>query len=147
MFNKILIPVDGSQGAFEALKYAIEMHKANQAELIVLSVYREHAMWTSSVSWVNQERTASTEDAMKEFAKEVAEKSKQYALDEGVAKDKVRSFYIGGGPAREIVKSSEKHGVDLIILGSRGLSDSSKHLLGSVSHKVTSLAQCPVLVV
>lgn len=147
MFNRILIPVDGSQGSLEALKCAIEMHKTNQAELIVLSVYREHALWTSSVSWVNQERTASTDDAMKEFAKEAAEKSKQYALDQGVAKDKIRSFYIGGGPAREIIKSSGKHDVDLIILGSRGLSDSSNHLLGSVSHKVTSLAQCPVLIV
>ena len=46
-----------------------------------------------------------------------------------------------------IVKFSEDHDVDLIVMGSRGLGDSTRYLLGSVSHKVTSLAQCPVMVI
>ena len=144
MFKKILVPVDGSQAAQDALEKSIELQKLCGAELLILSVYREHNMWKASVSWVDQERTASTDPAMQEFAKEVAEKSKQFAQEQGV--DKVRSFYIGGGPARMIVKFSEDHDVDLIVMGSRGLGDATRHLLGSVSHKVTSLAQCPVMV-
>ena len=46
-----------------------------------------------------------------------------------------------------ILKFSEDHDVDLIVMGSRGMSDSTRHLLGSVSHKVTSLAECSVMVV
>ena len=94
---------------------------------------------------VNQELTASTDEALESYAKEVAEKSKELARQQGV--EKVRSFYIGGGPARMIVEFSEDHDIDLIVMGSRGMSDSTRYLLGSVSHKVTSLAQRPVMVV
>jgi nucleotide-binding universal stress UspA family protein len=145
MFNKILVPVDGSEGGFEALKKAIELAKMCDAELLILSVYREHRLWKASVSLVNQELTSSTDEALEAFAKEVAEKSKAYAQEQGVSK--LRSYYTGGGPSRMIIKFSEDHDADLIVMGSRGMSDSTRYLLGSVSHKVTSLAQCPVMVV
>jgi nucleotide-binding universal stress UspA family protein len=145
MFNTILVPVDGSEAGFEALKKAIELQKLCDAELLILSVYREHNLWKASVSLVNQELTGSTDEALESFAKEVAENGKAYARAQGV--EKVRSFYMGGGPARMIIKFSEDHDVDLIVMGGRGMSDSTRYLLGSVSHKVTNLAQCPVLVV
>ena len=145
MFEKILVAVDGSQGAQEALQAAIEMQKICGAELLILSVYREHNSWKASVTFVYPEKTASTDDAMKQYAREVAEKSKAHAIEQGV--DNVRSFYVGGGPARKIVKFSEDHDIDLIIMGKKGLSDSRHDLLGGVSHKVTSLAACPVLTV
>lgn len=145
MFNTILVPVDGSESAHKALDKAIELHKLCRGELLILSVYRQHNLWKSSVTIVNPELTASTDDALETFAREVAEKSKAYAKSRGV--ENVRSFYMGGGPARVIVKFSEDHNVDLIVMGSRGMSDSTRFLLGSVSHKVTSLAQCPVMVI
>ncbi|MCB1858832.1 MAG: universal stress protein [Gammaproteobacteria bacterium] len=145
MFEKILVPVDGSENSLVALNLAIKLEKACDSELFILSVYREHRLWKASVSMVNPELTASTDDALEAYAKEVAENSKKYALESGVKK--VRSFYMGGGPARMIVKFSHDHDIDLIVLGSRGLSDSESRLLGSVSHKVTSLAECPVMVV
>lgn len=145
MFNTILVPVDGSEGAHAALDKAIELQKLCDAELLILSVYRQHNLWKASVTMVRDDLTRSTDEALEAFAKEVAEKSKEYAQSKGV--DKVRSFYMGGGPARMIVKFSEDYAVDLIVMGSRGMSDSSRYLLGSVSHKVTSLAQCPVMVI
>jgi len=145
MFARILAAVDGSDGGFEALKMAIELQKTYHSELLILSVYREHNMWKASVSMVNQELTGSTDTALKHYAKEVAEKSKKYAQEQGV--ENVRCFYMGGGPARTIVKFGEKYDVSLIVLGSRGLSDSERYLLGSVSHKVTSTTSRPVLVV
>ncbi|MGD8350244.1 MAG: universal stress protein, partial [Gammaproteobacteria bacterium] len=134
-----------SEAAQAALDKAIELQKICDAELLILSVYREHNLWKASVTMVNPELTASTDPALEAFAREVAEKSKEYAKSSGVKK--VRSFYMGGGPSRMIVKFSEDHDVDLIVMGSRGMSDSTRHLLGSVSHKVTSLAECPVMVV
>lgn len=145
MFNKIMVAVDGSQGAQEALEMAIKVQKACGAELLILSVYREHNLWKASVTFVYPEKTASTDDAMRQYAKEVAEKSKAYAREQGV--ESVRSFYVGGGPARTIVKFSRDHEVGLIILGRRGLSDSKHDLLGGVAHKVTSLAECPVMTI
>lgn len=145
MFKKIVVAVDGSKRSSDALNAAIELQRLHESELLILSVYRLHNMWKASVTMVYPELTESTDKALEEYAREVAEKSKQQAIDAG--SNNVRSFFIGGGPAGEIIKFSEKHDADLIVLGSRGLSDSNKHLLGSVSHKVTSLAQCPVLIV
>lgn len=145
MFKQILVPIDGSEGAFEALKLAIELQKQCDSELLLLSVFRQHNLWKASVTFVNPEKTESTDEAMQQYAKEVAESAKQYAKQQGI--EKVRSFYMGGGPARTIVKFSHDHKVDLIVLGSRGLSASKSELLGGVSHKVANLAQCPVMLV
>jgi nucleotide-binding universal stress UspA family protein len=145
MFKKIMVAVDGSRGSADSLDIATELQCIHESELLILSVYRLHNSWKASVTMVYPELTESTDKALEEYAREVAEKSKQQAIESG--SKNVRSFYIGGGPAREIVKFSEKHEVELIVLGSRGLSDSDNHLLGSVSHKVTSLAQCAVLIV
>lgn len=145
MFKRILVPMDGSENAVEALDKAIDLQRLCDADLFILSVYREHKLWNASVSVVNQKLTGSTDEALEQFAREVAENAKKYVLDQGV--EKVRSYYMGGGPSRMILKFTKDHDVDLIILGSRGISDSEKYLLGSVSHKVTSLAECPVLVV
>jgi nucleotide-binding universal stress UspA family protein len=145
MFKTILVPVDGSEAAHAALDQAIELQKLCDAELLILSVYREHNLWKASMTMVRDDLTRSTDEALEEFAREVAERSKAYVKSKGV--EKVRSFYMGGGPARMIVKFSEDHGADLIVMGSRGMSDSTRYLLGSVSHKVTSLAQCPVMVI
>lgn len=145
MFERILVATDGSEGGFEALKMAVELQKSNDSELIILTVFRTHDMWKASVSMVNPELTGSTDAALEEYAKDVATKSKEYAKEQGV--ERVKSFYKGGGPARTIVKFSEDHEVNLIVIGSRGLSDSGRHLLGSVSHKVTSTSSRPVLIV
>jgi nucleotide-binding universal stress UspA family protein len=52
-----------------------------------------------------------------------------------------------GQPARTIVSTAEEVQADAIVLGSRGLGDVSGLLLGSVSHKVASLAKCNVITV
>lgn len=145
MFDKILVAVDGSECGLHALNLAIELQKVHHSELLLLSVYLEHNLWKASVSLVNPELTGSTDSALQEFAKEVAQKSKEYVQAQGI--DTVRSFYMGGAPARTIVKFGKDHEVKLIVLGSRGLSASGRYLLGSVSHKVTSTSTLPVLVV
>lgn len=145
VFKTILVPVDGSENSMMALDMAINLQKQCGSELLILSVFREYKLWNASVSMVNQTLTGSTDDALEQFAKQAAENSKAYALEHGATK--VRSFYMGGGPSRTILKFSKDHDVNLIVLGSRGISDSEKYLLGSVSHKVTSLSECPVLVV
>jgi nucleotide-binding universal stress UspA family protein len=145
MFERILVAVDGSDSGMEALEMAIQLQKSFKSEMLILSVYRTHNMWKASVSMVNPELTGSTDDALQQYAKGVAETSKEYAQEQGV--ENVRSFYMGGGPARTIVKFGDDHDVSLTVLGSRGLSDSERYLLGSVSHKVTSTSSRPVLVV
>ena len=51
-----------------------------------------------------------------------------------------------GKAAKEIVDEARDAGCDAIVMGSRGLSDWAAALVGSVAHKVVSLAHCPVVI-
>ena len=52
-----------------------------------------------------------------------------------------------GEQAKAIVDEAQRFGADMIILGSRGLSNFEALLLGSVAYKVVHYAHCPVLIV
>lgn len=144
MFEKILVPIDGSDGARKALDLAFGLQKKCGGELLLLTVYRHHSLLEASMSMVRPGDPENLDDAMREYAKQVVEDGKALARETGVSQ--VRGFLKSGQPARTIVKFAEEHGADLIVVGSRGTGDMENFLLGSVSHKVTSLARCPVLV-
>ncbi|MGI9387615.1 MAG: universal stress protein, partial [Methyloligellaceae bacterium] len=61
--------------------------------------------------------------------------------------DRLSREICSGNPTDEIVRFARENGFDLIVIGSRGVSDFRGLLLGSVSHKVVQLADCPCLVV
>lgn len=146
MFTRILVPFDGSKGATEALRKAVELKKLCDAELLVLTVYRHHAMLEASLSMVRaQDPPETLDDALRDHAREVAEQGKAIASKLGA--EGVRAFVKNGPVARGIVAFADEHDADLIVVGSRGLGSVDKYLLGSVSHKVSGLADIPVLVV
>ena len=145
MFERILVPVDGSDGALAALDLAVQIQKRCESELLVLCVYRHYSLLEASMSMVRPEAPENLDDSMREYASGVVENAKTFAAERG-AKD-LRGFIKNGPPARTIVNFAKERDVGLIALGSRGLGDIEGFLLGSVSHKVTSLADCPVMVV
>jgi nucleotide-binding universal stress UspA family protein len=145
MFKKILVPFDGSNNAEDALQKAIELAKLTDAEISILTVYRHHSMLEASFSMVRPLDPGNLDEVMRAHAKEVADHAKTAVVAAG--HDKVRAFVKAGQPARTIVAWSREKENDLIVLGSRGMGSLEGYLLGSVSHKVTGLADCPVLVV
>lgn len=145
MFERILVPVDGSDGAFAALDLAVQLQAKCGSELLILCVYRHYSLLEASMSMVRPEEPENLDDTMRDYASGVVEKAKSFAAQRGAKKP--RGFVKSGPPARTIVGFAEDKNADLIVLGSRGLGDVEGFLLGSVSHKVTSLADCPVLVV
>lgn len=145
MFKSILVPFDGSNGARSALGKAIELAQLCGANLSILTVYRHHSMLEASLSMVRKDDPGNLDDVMREYAREVAEHAKGICRDAGL--EDVRAFVKSGPASRTIVRFAEMHEHDLIVLGSRGLGSIENYLLGSVSHKVTGMADCPVLVV
>ncbi len=145
MFKRIVVPFDGSKGAGQALEMAVEMQKLCGAELLLLTIYRHHSYLEASLSMVRVEEPENLDDVLRAHAKELVDHGKKEATRLG-AKN-VRGFVRNGPVARGIVAFADEHDADLIVLGSRGLGSIEGYLLGSVSHKVTGLADIPVLVV
>ncbi|USG62432.1 universal stress protein [Sneathiella marina] len=145
MFTSILSPFDGSVGAEAALQKAVKLAVLCGAELTVLTLYRHHSVLEGSMYVTSADQPENIDDLMRNHAKDVAEQGVSIARQAGA--QNVRAFVKGGPTARTIVSFSEEHKNDLIVIGSRGLGSLEGVLLGSVSHKVTSLAKSPVLVV
>ena len=144
MFRKIMVPFDGSTNAETALQKAVELAALTGGEILILTVYRHHSMLEASFSMVRPTDPGNMDDAMRDHASEVADHAKRIAQQAGASQ--VRAFIKAGQPARTIIAWSKEKEVDLIVLSSRGMGSVEGYLLGSVSHKVTALADCPVLV-
>ena len=144
MFKRILVPVDGSKRALRALDKAVELQRLTHAELYVLCVFKHHSLLEASLSMVRPAKLDIPDDALKEYATEIALNAKHRAIELGV--EEVRAFVKGGRPSSTIVRFGRKRECDLIVLGSKGTNGESS-ILGSVSQRVASMAKCPVLVV
>jgi len=147
VFNRILIPVDGSSGAVQALEKGIALQHLTDAELLVLCVFKHHSLREASLSMVRPDRLELPDDALKEYATDIAMSAKQYLMDHGVPKEGLRAFVKGGRPASTIVQFARQRDCDLIVVGAQGTNGDANVLLGSVAQRVAGGAHCPVLVV
>ena len=142
MFQKILVPTDGSDHAARAVAVASDLAVKYGAELVVLHVMEE--IGSSRIppgleSYVEMEHVDVSERAMLEgVANQIVRRAETQAREAGV--EAVAHEVAVGSPAPAIVEYVEKHGVDLIVLGRRGLGRVADLLLGSVSHRVAQLA-------
>ena len=145
MFSHILVPVDGSTNSMAALEKAVELARLANAELTILTIYRHHSMLEASFSMVRPGDPGSIDDSQREYATGVAESAKARARELGSSN--ARAFVRNGPVARGIIAFAREHRCDLIVIGGRGMGSVESYLLGSVSHKVTGMSGCPVLVV
>jgi nucleotide-binding universal stress UspA family protein len=135
MFKHVLVAIDGSAYTEVAMPTAIDVTKKFGADLLVLHI-AEHDRGRSVAYKVE-----SPAEAMKLIGDAV-----KTAHDAGVvAKGQLRDVAVGH-VAKTIVETATANEIDLIVMGSRGLSDIQGLLLGSVTHKVIQLAHVPVLV-
>jgi nucleotide-binding universal stress UspA family protein len=143
MFSRILVAVDGSPLAERALKYAADLTKKYGARLTVIHVVlrRFYAVTPSEAGVL---ATTVFVKGMEAEGEEIIRKAQDYVKALGIS---CEPKIVQGVPADEIVKCARTEGSDLIIVGSRGLTEVRAFLLGSVSDKVCHHAKCPTLVV
>ena len=142
--RKILVAVDGSDASFNASAYAIDLAKRNGAELIVLCVVSPIPY--SQFEYANIGRMREIETIEKEKAQQEADRVKQKATEKKVS-IKTDVFIKYTSVVKEIVEYAERMGIDMIVIGSRGMTGIKKMLLGSVASGVVRYSHCPVLVV
>jgi len=146
MFKKILVPVDGSDMSILALDHACVVAEKFNSEVLVLSVYKHHSYMEGSLSMIRGTNTPENlEDVLSAYAKEIVSSGKLFVQEHGI--ESVKGFIRKGQVAKQILSFAKDNEVDLIVIGSHGHGELSGYLLGGVSHKVTGLSNCPVLVV
>jgi nucleotide-binding universal stress UspA family protein len=143
MFSRILVAVDGSPYAERALKCAVDLAKKYGAKLIITHVVlRQFYAVTPSEAGVLATTVFVKE--MEAEGKETLNRASAYAKAEGAD---CESRLLQGVAAEEIIKLALSERVNLIVLGSRGLTEVRAFLLGSVSDKVSHHARIPTLIV
>ena len=143
LLNRLLVPVDGSTYAKRALEFAIGLAKICGSTITIMYVVpRRVYVAAQEAGFIPV--PALIHD-LEELGKEVLEEAEDMVQTAGVKS--VEKVLIHGIPAEEILKTSDVGKYDMIVIGSRGRTAAKAFILGSVSHKVSHHAKCPVLIV
>ena len=140
---KILVPVDGSRYSREALKVAVEFAKTQGAEICLLNVVPDFTDIDLEISAGERDRVA---QRLESRGESIIQEARKMLEAEKVSAD-YRSNVVATSITDAIIDIAEKERMDLIVIGSRGLSKSSRFKLGSVASKVVAYAPCSVYVV
>ncbi len=139
-WNEICCATDFSEHSRVAFERAVELAARLDADLTLLHVCAPAFPGADAVYGVGEPSEA------------LAEGPVQARLDlwrreaEHVLGRSVRVEVLTGNPAREIARFG-RHGVDMLVVGTRGPTGLGRLLLGSVAERVVRDATCPVLVV
>ena len=139
MYEKILVPTDGSEFAKKAQQHALFLAKVSGAEIIAVSVTENNFVnglpLDDEIHQLNQILNERSEENLKEFDKL------------NVDDLKITHVIREGSPAKVILEVAKEENVDLIVMGSSGKSGFDRFIMGSVADKVVNSAKCAVLVV
>jgi len=151
MFQKILVPLDGSAPSSKALKYGINVAKNFGSEIILLHVYSRAVPFVTpetgalpTPTVVSAEITAEVIEAAKRIGNKILAEAK-HAVEK--QKIPVKAVLREGDAVHEIVRTTKEEKIDLIVMGARGVSRIKELLLGSVSHGVCRKTTCSVMIV
>ena len=175
MFKNIVVATDGSVHALKAAKMAADIAAKFKAKLTVVTVLpatlsldeiekmpqakrfskgvreeikRSRDMFVKSRTGASLPafiEVPAPSSAIAEVAQVILNETEKAVRSRGL-KD-VECLAVGGRPAASIVETAKKLNADLIVMGTRGLSDLKGIVFGSTSHKVLHLASCPCLCV
>jgi nucleotide-binding universal stress UspA family protein len=127
--SKILVPIDGSEKAEEALQCAILLAKKTDAQMTLLYV-QEPGLFKLKPKVTKEIGTCILSNAADQI--------------EGIKLDKKLE---SGDPAKTIIQTANEGDCDIIVMGSRGLGAMGRFLLGSVSDHIVHYANRSVLLV
>jgi len=142
--QRILVPVDGSEGSQNALEHAIDVVEGHQAEVvIVLAVEPIHLRIGAQVAGRGTNVRMIADEQRMVAEKHIAKLASRLA-EQGV---KARAVVETGAADEVILATAKKLGCDLIVMSTHARSGLAHLLLGSITEKVVRGATCPVLTI
>ncbi|HEY7109929.1 MAG TPA: universal stress protein [Nitrososphaeraceae archaeon] len=155
MASRILVPYDGSYSSDKAVRQTIELVKSlsKNAEIILFHVVPEIHL---QANYIRGMRISYVKSAY-QHRREIYQLTRIHALDMlNIKKDEFKDAGINnvesrvsiGNPVKLILALASTEKVNLIVIGSVGLSGMARlKAVGSVSRGVSERAKCPVLIV
>lgn len=140
LYERILVPTDGSAASEAAIEQGVEL-----AEIHDATIHAIYVINTASFA------TIPTEGSW-EGISDILEREGEEALNEVVQAAQARDVPVErvtreGSPSREILRYAESEHCDLIVMGTHGRGGIDRLLLGSVTEKVVRSAPMPVLTI
>jgi nucleotide-binding universal stress UspA family protein len=143
--RRVLAPHDFSDHAAAAARHAAALAVTYGAALDLLHVVDVALLPTATVPFLGTFRVSGEE--VRQRAQEALEE-RAAALEAAFPRlGDVGAFVRLGHPVGDILEFAEQHGVDLLVLGSHGLTGLERLLMGSVAEQVIRAAPCPVFTV
>jgi len=145
MYQKILVPVDGSATSEKALATALGLAKAFGSQLRLVHVVEEMAY----LAGYDQFGGYSGEliRVMRETGRKILDEAGARVAAEGVAVDSVLFDEFGERLAETVAREAAAWQADLIVVGTHGRRGMRRALLGSGAEQIIRLAPVPALVV
>ncbi|MCJ7703046.1 MAG: universal stress protein [Anaerolineales bacterium] len=140
MYNRILVPLDGSHLAEQALPHAIAIAERFQSELVLLQVSIPLPRPPATAEAALQRAEKARAVLVREYLERVAAGLQEHGIT-------VQTITIEGRPHLQIIQYAETSQIDLIVMCTRGQSGLSRWMMGSVSDRVARGADVPVLLV
>lgn len=132
--RKILIPLDGSKNSLKSLETAVHLANEHEASLVVI-----HVIHTISQRVRVQQKSGEEEVSPSFFLQ-----AKKLAMKNRIP---FSSRILTGDPGHVIIEYANTHGIDLIVIGARGLNTFKKIFLGSVSSYVLNKSKVAVMLI
>ncbi|WP_158059472.1 universal stress protein [Halorussus halophilus] len=138
MYDRILLPTDGSEQAEAATEQAFELARNFDAELHVLFV-------VDSSAFASEVDATLVTDELEAYGTRTLETVVKRAEDAGVSE--IESAIYFGTTHEEILAYAEKVDADLVVMGTHGRRGLDRYLLGSVTERLVRMSEVPVLTV
>ncbi|MEF8901985.1 MAG: universal stress protein [Halovenus sp.] len=139
MYDRILLPTDGSEGTTKPVEHAIEMARRYDADIDALAVIDERQF-----EGLADDQFEETQRALRENCRRAVDTVASLASEHGIT---VRSAIETGVPSQAILSYADDHPVDAIAMGTHGQTDNEPiGAVGSVTQRVVENARVPVLV-
>lgn len=142
MFDKIMVAIDKAEITNKLLDATVEIAQNKQTQVTLVNVSQDYV--SNGMTYVPENFLEELLNEMEKASLEQLHQAKSKLKSAGINPETV---HLKGDPAREILNYAKDTEQQLIIIGSRGLRGIKEMMLGSVSHKVSQLSSCPVLIV
>ena len=143
MSRRIIHPSDFSTASQAAFNKAVDMAKADRAELTIVHVLSP-VMPVPGDGYISPKVYEEIAASTRAWAQKQLDKRVATARAAGV---RAKGLLMDGIPHEQIVRAARAKRTDLLVLGTHGRSGLAKLFIGSVAGRVVSAAPCPVLTV